>query len=89
MYSASGYVLAISRSILSRPAIAISSSLSPTLICLTISSPPRSAILAPFLITSISSLDLIILSFIKSCEISLKVEKVKIELSFSLISIVT
>ena len=48
-----------------------------------------SAILAPFLIIFISSLDLIIRSFIKSFEISLNTEKVKIEPIFSLISNVT
>ena len=89
MYSASGYDFTISRSIRSRPAIAISISVLPSLMFLTISSPPKSAILAPFLIISISSLDLIILSCIKSFETSLKTEKVNIEPIFSFISKVT
>ena len=79
MYSASGYVLAISFSILSLPVIAISNSVAPSLIFLTISSPPISAILAPFFIISISSLDFIILNFISFFEISVKAEAEKID----------
>ena len=48
-----------------------------------------SAILAPFLITSISSADLIILVFINSLETSVNTENVKIEDNLSLTSNVT
>ena len=77
---------AIAFSIASRPTIAISISVTPTLISFTKASPPISAIFAPLVINLISSFDFIILSFIKSFEISLKTEKAKIDPILSLMS---